>query len=75
MADKKDVFGIAKGSPAVGIPLAVAKLGGKVQEAHNKFARKHPKVHATHTKLTRQAKRAGRKVVRQVKGAYRSATR
>ena len=44
MPDKKQVFEVAKGSPAVGIPLMVAKVGQKAQEAHTRFAAKqfHP---------------------------------
>ena len=75
MADKKGIFGIAKGSPAVGIPMAVAKLGGKVQEAHGDFARKHPKIHSAHKSATKYVRKVGRKAKTVARGAYRKATR
>ena len=75
MPDKKEIFGVAKGSPAVGIPLTVAALGRKAQQAHAEFAAKHPRIHAGHQRATREVKAAGRTAGRKVRSAGRAIRR
>ena len=73
MPDKKDIGGIAKGSPLVGGLLGVAKIGDKVIDAYKKHVpldvRK--KVRKGARKAWRKAKKGRNYVRKQVRKATR----